>query len=85
MVAPVLIDLGIKLYYGRISGGVGLPFSIIGALLGGWIISKYSFRKMIRSFLLAQNFINLAYMFLALKLNGFILLNTGNPVPTPIG
>lgn len=24
-------------------------------------------------------------MFLALKLHGFVLLNTGNPVPTPIG
>jgi len=85
MVAPFMVDLGIKQHYGWISGGVGLPFSILGALLGGWLIARYSFRKMIWPFLLAQNFTNLAYMFLALKLNGFILLNTGNPVPAPIG
>jgi len=40
---------------------------------------------MIWPLLLAQNFTNLAYMFLALKLNDFVLLNTGNPIPTAIG
>lgn len=85
MVAPFMVDLGIKQHYGWISGGVGLPFSIIGAMLGGWLIAKYSLKRMIWPLLLAQNFTNLTYMFLALKLNGFVLLNTGNPVPTAIG
>ncbi len=85
MVAPFMVDLGIKRHYGWISGGVGLPFSIIGAMLGGWLISKYSLRKMIWPLLLAQNFTNLTYMFLALKLEAFILLNTGNPDPAAIG
>ena len=85
MVAPFMVDLGIKHHYGWISGGVGLPFSIIGAMLGGWLISKYSLKKMIWPLLLAQNFTNLAYMFLALKLDAFVLLNTGNPIPAPIG
>ncbi|HIJ90004.1 MAG: MFS transporter [Desulfobulbaceae bacterium] len=85
MVAPFMVDLGIKKHYGWISGGIGLPFSIIGAMLGGWLISKYSFKKMIWPFLFAQNFTNLAYMFLALKLNDFVLLNTGNPTPVAIG
>lgn len=33
----------------------------------------------------AQNFTNLAYMFLGLKLNNFVQINTGNPIPIPIG
>ena len=45
MIAPVMVDLGIKQHSGLISGGIGLPFSIIGAMLGGWLISKYSFKK----------------------------------------
>lgn len=85
MVAPFMVDLGIKKHYGWISGAIGLPFSIFGAMLGGWLISKYSFKRMIWPFLFAQNFTNLAYMFLALKLNAFILLNTGNTAPIPIG
>ena len=85
MVAPFMVDLGIKQHYGWISGGIGLPFSIIGAMLGGWLISKYSLKKMIWPLLLAQNLTNLTYMLLALKLSGFILLNTGNPAPAAIG
>jgi len=85
MVAPFMVDLGIKQHYGWISGGVGLPFSIIGAMLGGGLIAKYSLKKMIWPLLLAQNFTNLTYMFLALQLKGFVLLNTGNPAPATIG
>ena len=85
MVVPFMVDLGIKNHYGWISGGIGLPFSIIGAMLGGWLISKYSLQKMIWPFLFAQNFTNLTYMFLALKLNNFILLNTGNSLTAAIG
>lgn len=85
MVAPFMIDLGIKKHYGWISGGVGLPFSILGAMLGGWLIAKYSLKRMIWPLLLVQNAANLAYMFLALKLNDFIVLNTGKAAPTPLG
>ncbi len=60
-----------------ISGGVGLPFSIIGAMLGGWMISRYTLKKTIFPFLLLQNFTNIIYMILALKLNQYVELNTG--------
>ena len=56
MVAPFMVDLGIKVHYGWLSGGVGLPFSIIGAMAGGFFISKYSLKRTIWPFLLAQNF-----------------------------
>jgi len=85
MVSPFMVDLGIKVHYGWISGGVGLPFSIIGAMLGGWLISRYSLNKTILPFLLAQNLTNAIYMCLALGLNHYILLNTGADFLTPIG
>lgn len=85
MTAPFMVDLGIKQHYGWISGGVGLPFSIIGAMAGGWLISRYSLKKMIWPLLLAQNLTNLTYMLLAFKLAGFITINTGNPAPVAIG
>ncbi|OGR00781.1 MAG: hypothetical protein A2505_02930 [Deltaproteobacteria bacterium RIFOXYD12_FULL_55_16] len=85
MAAPFMVDLGLKQHYGWISGGVGLPFSIIGAMAGGWLISKYSLKKMIWPLLLAQNLTNLTYMLLAFKLAGFITINTGNPNPSAIG
>jgi PAT family beta-lactamase induction signal transducer AmpG len=40
MASPFMVDLGIKVHYGWISGGVGLPFSIIGAMVGGWYPEK---------------------------------------------
>lgn len=85
MVSPFIVDLGIKAHYGWISGGIGLPASIIGAMVGGWLISKYSMQKMIWPFLLAQNFTNIIYMILALSLSNYIALNTGAAVPTFIG
>lgn len=85
MVSPFLVDLGIKIHYGWISGGVGLPFSIIGAMVGGWMISRYTLRKTIWPFLLAQNFTNVVYMILALYLNKYVVLNTGAETITPIG
>jgi len=85
MVAPFMVDLGIKVHYGWLSGGVGLPFSIIGAMSGGFFISKYSLRRTIWPFLLAQNFTNLIYMGLALGLSRFIELNTGADTITFIG
>ncbi len=85
MASPFMVDLGIKVHYGWISGGVGLPFSIIGAMVGGWMISRYTLKRTIWPFLLAQNLTNIIYMFLALKLNKFVALNAGAEMLTPIG
>ncbi len=85
MASPFMVDLGIKVHYGWISGGVGLPFSIIGAMVGGWMISRYTLKKTIWPFLLAQNLTNIIYMLLALKLNQFVILNTGAEILTPLG
>jgi len=85
MVSPFMVDLGIKVHYGWISGGVGLPFSILGAMAGGWMISKYSLGRTIWPFLLAQNLTNLVYMALALHLSPYLALNTGAREITPIG
>ncbi len=85
MASPFMVDLGIQVHYGWISGGVGLPFSIIGAMLGGWMISRYSLKKTILPFLLAQNLTNIVYMFLAFGLNDYVVINTGADCLTPIG
>jgi PAT family beta-lactamase induction signal transducer AmpG len=85
MVSPFIVDLGIKVHYGWISGGVGLPCSIAGAMIGGWAISRYSLTKTIWPFLLAQNLTNIVYMLLALQLTDYLALNTGSDSPAPIG
>jgi PAT family beta-lactamase induction signal transducer AmpG len=85
MASPFMVDLGIKVHYGWISGGVGLPFSIVGAMLGGWLISRYTLGKTILPFMLAQNLTNLIYMGLALGLNRYVILNTGAEHLTAIG
>ena len=85
MAAPFMVDLGIKVHYGWLSGGVGLPFSIIGAMAAGFLISKYSLKKMIWPCLLAQNLTNLVYMGLALGLAKYLALNTGADTVTFIG
>jgi PAT family beta-lactamase induction signal transducer AmpG len=85
MVSPFMVDLGIKVHYGWISAGVGLPFSILGAMAGGWMISKNSLGRTIWPFLLAQNLTNLVYMALALYLSPYLALNTGAQQITPIG
>ena len=85
MVSPFMVDLGILMHYGWIAGGVGLPFSIIGAMIGGWLISRYTLKKTLLPFLLAQNLTNVIYMLLALDLNKYIILNTGAEKVTSIG
>ncbi len=85
MASPFMVDLGIVVHYGWISGGVGLPFSIIGAMVGGWMISRYTLKRTLWPFLLAQNLTNVIYMFLALYLAGFVALNTGAATVVPIG
>ncbi|MEW6666976.1 MAG: MFS transporter [Thermodesulfobacteriota bacterium] len=85
MVSPFVVDLGIKVHYGWISAGVGLPCSIVGAMIGGWMISRYSLKRTIWPFLLAQNLTNLVYMALALYLAPFLAVNTGADMPSPLG
>lgn len=85
MAASFMVDLGIKVHYGWISGAVGLPCSIVGAMIGGWLIARFSFHRMIWPFLLAQNFTNLVYAALAFYLANFLALNTGNQTPVPVG
>jgi PAT family beta-lactamase induction signal transducer AmpG len=77
MVAPFFVDLGIKLHYGWLSSAVGLPCSIVGAMIGGWMISRFSLKRVIWPFLFLQNFTNIIYMVLALGLQDFINVNTG--------
>jgi PAT family beta-lactamase induction signal transducer AmpG len=85
MVAPFMVDLGIKIHYGWISAIVGLPLSIVGAMLGGWMISRYSLKKVMWPFILAQNFTNIIYMALALHLVSFIKINAASVEPAGIG
>jgi PAT family beta-lactamase induction signal transducer AmpG len=85
MVSPFIVDLGIKVHYGWISGAVGLPASIAGAMLGGWAISKFSLKKVIWPFILAQNFTNVIYMVLAIHLKDFLAINQGAEEVVGIG
>ncbi len=85
MVSPFIVDLGIANHYGWISGGVGIPASIIGALLGGWMIARFGLKMMIWPFLLAQNLTNVAYMLLAKGLVFYIAANTGAAQPLFMG
>ncbi|MGE5342637.1 MAG: MFS transporter [Candidatus Omnitrophota bacterium] len=85
MVSPFIVDLGIKVHYGWISAGVGLPLSITGTMVGGWMIARYSLKRMIWPFILIQNFIHVFYTLLAVHLQPFVALNTGAAHPVPIG
>ena len=85
MVSAFAVDLGIKHHYGWIAGGIGLPASIAGALVGGWMISRYGLKRLIWPFLLAQNLTNVAYMVLALGLGRYLTLNSGATQPAFIG
>ncbi|MCX6555716.1 MAG: MFS transporter [Candidatus Aminicenantes bacterium] len=85
MVSAFAVDLGIKNHYGWIAGGIGLPASIAGALIGGWAISRFGLKRVIWPFLLAQNLTNVVYMLLAKGLAHFITINTGATQPIFIG
>ncbi|MDA8419344.1 MAG: hypothetical protein M0Z90_09970, partial [Desulfobacteraceae bacterium] len=61
-----------------ISALVGLPCSIGGAMLGGWLIGKTSLRRMIWPFLLLQNLSILVYLPLAQHFSGIISAKTTN-------
>jgi PAT family beta-lactamase induction signal transducer AmpG len=49
------------------------------------MIAKFSLKKVIWPFILLQNLTNLVYMSLAWHMNRFIILNTGNDSPVPVG
>lgn len=85
MVTPFFVDLGIKVHYGWLASAVGLPAFIGGAMLGGWMIAKFSLRKVIWPFVLIQNSSILIYMALALFLAPYVAINTGISDPRPIG
>lgn len=85
MVSPFIVDLGIKVHYGWISALAGLPASIVGAMLGGWLISKYTLKRTIWPLILTQNATNLIYMGMAFYLMPFIQINTGQADPVSIG
>jgi len=73
MAPAFIVDIGLKREYGWISGFISLPAAILGALLGGWLISKYGIKRTIWPLILAQNLTNIIYMFLAFDLKAFIL------------
>jgi PAT family beta-lactamase induction signal transducer AmpG len=85
MTSAFAVDLGIKLHYGWIGGGIGLPASIAGALIGGWMISRLGLKRVIWPFLMAQNLTNVAYMLLAGGLARYLAVNTGATSPVFIG
>jgi PAT family beta-lactamase induction signal transducer AmpG len=51
--------------YAFASGTVGLVASFVATLLGGYLISRHGLRRWIWPFVLAQNTLNLLYMWLA--------------------
>ena len=77
MISPFFVDLGIKMHYWWISGTIGLMLSIIGAITGGAMIKKFTFKRVLWPFLLLQNLTNLIYMALALFLSSWIDVNSG--------
>jgi PAT family beta-lactamase induction signal transducer AmpG len=85
MTSAFAVDLGIKNHYGWIAGGIGLPASIAGALIGGWAISRFGLKRVIWPFLLAQNLTNVVYMLLAGGLAPYIVANTAAAHPVFIG
>lgn len=77
MVAPFFVDLGIKVHYSWISSTIGLLLSIAGALAGGYMIKRFSLKRVLWPFLLLQNLTNIVYMFLATYLTHWLTVNTG--------
>ncbi len=68
-------DLGIKQHYGWMASSIWLPASIGGAMLGGWLISKYSLKKMLWPFILLQNIPNLFLAWIALHMQDTLTAN----------
>jgi PAT family beta-lactamase induction signal transducer AmpG len=83
MVYPLLKDIGInRTQYGIIYGTFGIAASIAGGILGGYLISKFTLKRVIWPLVLAQNVPHLLYMALALvysRLIGHPELGAANP------
>ncbi len=66
MAYPFLRDIGVsRAAYGVAYGTFGVAASIAGGLVGGAWIARWGLRRCIWPFVLSQNCLNLAYMFLA--------------------
>lgn len=63
-----------KQSFGLIKGTLGLGGIIAGNLLGGWLLSKFSFKKCIWPFACALVLPNFFYVYLAVAKPGLILL-----------
>ncbi len=68
MAYPFLRDIGVsRAAYGLAYGTFGIAASIAGGLVGGALIARWGLKRCIWPFVLSQNVLNLAYMFLALR------------------
>lgn len=65
MKGPMLVDMGIKVHIGWLSAGVSIPASILGAMAGGFVISKYTIERSGVPVIIFQNLTNLLYAWLA--------------------
>jgi PAT family beta-lactamase induction signal transducer AmpG len=73
MSTPFILDIGItKFEFGIISGTIGTLCSIIGTMVGGWLISRYDLIRTIWPITLAQNLTNLVYMGMAYQFHHLI-------------
>jgi MFS transporter, PAT family, beta-lactamase induction signal transducer AmpG len=61
-------DVGMSLEaYGFINGTLGFGATIVGTMIGGWLIARHGLRRWLWPFVLAQNGLNLLYMGVALQ------------------
>lgn len=79
MRGPFMVDLGIKVHIGWISAVIAIPFSILGAISGGAVISKFTIKKIGIPIILFQNFTNILYAALAFFYSGTVAGNILNP------
>ena len=79
MRGPFMVDLGIKVHIGWISAAVAIPFSILGAIAGGALISKYDIKRTGMPIILFQNLTNILYAALAFFYSGTVAQNIQNP------
>ncbi|HNW16601.1 MAG TPA: MFS transporter [bacterium] len=61
MRGPFMVDLGIKVHIGWISGGIAIPATILGAISGGYLISKKGVDQTAVPIIIFQNLTNLLY------------------------
>lgn len=71
MAYPFLRDVGVdRAAYGVAYGTFGIAASIVGGLVGGALIARYGLKRCIWPFVLAQNVLNLLYVFMAWHYRG---------------